>query len=206
MPGTSAFFAAVRPLFGGALSQKQVDGMNLILDAWDRFGDGNVKHLAYILATVKWETANTMQPIREFGRGKGHAYDKPDETGKAPYGRGLVQLTHRANYVKADMELGLRGRLAENYDLALDPEISARILIAGMLEGWFTTKKLSDYDNFKDMRRVVNGTDKAQMIADYADTFLEALSKPEPVAPAAGDGWLATLIKLIIDFIKGLKK
>jgi predicted chitinase len=214
MPATSAFFAAVRPLFGGSLSQKQVDGINAILAAWERFGDGDDRHLAYILATVKHETAHTMQPIREFGRGKGKAYGKPDETGKAPYGRGLVQLTWRYNYVKADMELGLRGRLAENYDLALDPEISVRILIAGMLEGWFTGKKLADYSEFKSMRRVVNGTDKASLIAGHADTFLAAIqaakAAAEPANPAnPANGWvgiLINLIKALFEWIKGLRK
>ena len=33
------FFKAVREKpFGGSLSQEQVDGMNIILDAWDRSG------------------------------------------------------------------------------------------------------------------------------------------------------------------------
>lgn len=207
MPGTSAFFAAVRPLFGGSLTQKQVDGINLTLDAWERFGDGDDRHLAYILATKKHETANTMQPIREYGRGKGKAYGKPDETGKAPYGRGDVQLTWRDNYVKADIQLGLRGRLAENYDLALDPEISVRILIAGMLEGWFTGKKLSDFSSFKDMRRVVNGTDKAEAIAKYAEAFLEAIEQAgapevpaEPETPPTGLlGLLVTILKFILN-------
>lgn len=35
MPATSAFFAAVRQLFGGSLSQPQVDGINAIMDAWN---------------------------------------------------------------------------------------------------------------------------------------------------------------------------
>jgi hypothetical protein len=213
----AAFFDAVRPLFGGSLTQSQVDGITLICKAWERFGDGNIRHLAYVLATAKWETAHTMQPVREIGRGKGKRYGKPDETGKAPYGRGLVQLTWRDNYVNADIKLGLRGRLAENYDLALDPEISVRILIAGMLEGWFTKKKLSQFETFKDMRRVVNGTDKADLIAGYAQTFLRALAglpatkapevPPATETPPAGlAGLLAALIKFIIDLLKGLRK
>lgn len=203
----AAFFDAVRPLFGGSLTQSQVDGITLICKAWERFGDGNNRHLAYVLATAKHETAHTMQPIREIGRGKGKRYGKPDATGKAPYGRGFVQLTWRDNYVNADIRLGLRGRLAENYDLALDPEISVRILIAGMLEGWFTKKKLSQFDSFKDMRRVVNGTDKDDEIADIAVGFLKALeAEPAPSAVHGQWAWLTDLIKALIEWLKGLRK
>lgn len=62
----SAFFNAVRsPLFGGTLSQAQVDGLKVIVNAWDQLGDGDDRKLAYILATAKHETAHTMQPVRE---------------------------------------------------------------------------------------------------------------------------------------------
>src|ERR1044071_1113225 len=105
-----AFFAAVRHApFDGRLSQLQVDGMNAILDAWEqRFsqssssavgrpppGTGDRRWLAYMLATTFHETARTMQPIREFGRGRGTRY------GTTYYGRGFVQLTWEANYRKA---------------------------------------------------------------------------------------------------------
>ena len=49
-----------------------------------------------------------------------------------------------------------------------------------MKEGWYTSKKLSDYinDNKKDYvgaRRIVNGTDKAKEIADIAVVMERAL-------------------------------
>ena len=192
---TAIDFAKVRPLFGGKLKQSQVDGIVVTLKAWDRYGDSNVRHLAYLLATKKWETAHTMQPIREYGRGKGKPYGKIESTGKAPYGRGDVQLTWRDNYVRADRELNLGGRLAADYDLALNPEIAVRVLITGSLEGWFTGKKLGNYSNFKDMRRVINGTDKAARVAGYALTFERALkagkyssAPPQPAAPPIDPG------------------
>lgn len=168
-------FAAVKPMFGGKLSQGQVDGINHIVTAFNAHGDGLKWHLAYLLATARHETANTMQPIREYGLGKGHPYGKVDATGKAPYGRGYVQLTWDYNYKKADEKLGLGGKLAHDYDLALDPDIAARILISGCLQGWFTGKKLGDYASFKEMRRVVNGTDKSDLIATYANSFLRSI-------------------------------
>lgn len=178
---SAAFFDHVRDIpFGGRLSQPQVDGMNILASTWARDGDGNAQKLAYILATAFHETAETMQPIAEYGRGAGHPYGVVDQTGKAPYGRGFVQLTWRQNYEKADAELGLGGRLAADYDLALEPDIAAKIAIMGMMQGWFTGKKLSDYIrpgsvDYVNARRIINGTDLAHTIAIYATNFDQAL-------------------------------
>ncbi len=69
LSGGAAFFAAVRPLYGGKLSQKQVDGINAIMDAWNLYGDGDDAKIAYILATAFHETGQTMEPVREaFGK------------------------------------------------------------------------------------------------------------------------------------------
>lgn len=235
MTDTAAIdFDKIRKLFGGRLTQGQVDGINTILDGWNKYGDGNRQRLAYVLATAFHETARTMQPIAEFGKGKGKKYGKIDQTGKAPYGRGHVQLTWRDNYVRADKELGLGGRLAANYDLALDPAISVRVLIAGCLKGWFTGKDLDDFIDGVDesdaedareyaaARKVVNGTDRAQLIADYAIVFERALTdgpvkelpKNEHIEPdvskpptrAESGGWLAALIAIIVDLIKRFRK
>src|SRR5262245_52855014 len=61
------FFDGVRArLFSGRLSQGQVDGMNAILAGFEkRYPNGDKRWLAYCLATAKWETAGTMQPVRE---------------------------------------------------------------------------------------------------------------------------------------------
>lgn len=183
-------FDVIRQMFGGHLTQPQVDGVNVLLKAWaDHVGPGHStppaepilrQQLAYVLATARHETAGTMQPIKEYGLGKGHPYGKVDHTGKAPFGRGYVQLTWDYNYQKADKELGLGGRLAANYDLALEPDIAAQIIVRGMSDGWFTNRKLHDYINadncdFVDARRIVNGLDRAEIIAGYAKTFLTAL-------------------------------
>ena len=61
-----AFFAAARmSLFAGTLDQHQVDGMNAILDEWDRRKLADPRWLAYMLATTFHETARTMLPVRE---------------------------------------------------------------------------------------------------------------------------------------------
>lgn len=173
------FFALLKqsPGWGPSLSQAEVDGCNRIMAACAEAGLG-VGHTAYVLATDFHETAGTMTPIREYGRGKGRPYGVPGRHGgQIPYGRGDVQLTWASNYERADKELGLGGRLLADYDLALDPQISARIIVRGMAQGWFTGKKLADYippgqagnyDQFIAARAIVNGSDKAALIAGYA--------------------------------------
>ena len=82
------FYSQIRAtLVKGGLSQPQVDGFEAILDEWEKRRLTDLRWLAYIMATAWHETAQRMQPIEEFGRGRGKAY--------APtyYGRGFVQIT-----------------------------------------------------------------------------------------------------------------
>lgn len=182
------FFDNVRSRFG-ALSQAQVDGYNAILDVWEARGLTDLRWLAYILATAWHETAFTMQPVREYGRGNGRPYGVRDAaTGQTYYGRGYVQITWKANYEKLGRRLGLD--LVSNPDRALDPTIAARILVIGMQEGMFTGRRLSDYfaggaAAWVTARRIVNGLDKADAIAGYARKYHDALTAAEvAVAPA----------------------
>lgn len=192
LPGAT-FFAAVRPLFGGSLSQSQVDGINHIVSLWIVHGDSDDRKLAYILATAFHETAQTMQPVRETlaatdAKAK-ERLTKAWKAGRLPHvkrdywtsgfmGRGYVQLTHAENYRKAGEKIG--ADLVGNPSLALDPDIAAVVLIRGMMEGWFTTAKLGDFIrgvevDFVGARRVVNGTDRAKLIAEHAETFFAAV-------------------------------
>jgi hypothetical protein len=200
----AVFFEWVRPMFGGSLSQSQVDGFNIIFEAWSKVGDRDIRHLAYILATAKHETAHTMQPVRETlakTDAKAKAIlTKAWKAGKLPwvkrdywssgwFGRGFVQLTHRENYVKAGEKLGID--LVSDPSKAMIPEVSALILIRGMQEGWFTGKRLADAGDFLEARRVVNGTDRAGQIATYANGFLAALEAAgahvRPTTPPASE-------------------
>lgn len=177
----AAFFKAVRDAFG-ALTDPQVQGFQALLQA---FGVARwpLAWAAYGLATAFHETNKTMQPVRE-------AYWLPEDWRKAnlryypAYGRGFVQITWAANYAKADAALDLNGALIDNYDLALDPTIAARIIVWGMEQGEFSGKKLGDYlpmsnragfDAYKAARYIVNGQDKADVIAKEAQQFEAAL-------------------------------
>ena len=172
------FFDAVRPsLFQGRLGATQVAGLEALLGAAPF--DLHVKHLAYALATAKWETANTMQPIEEFEKGAGRSYGASDpRTGKIYYGRGYVQLTWKTNYQLAKDKLGID--FVSHPELALDPSLAATIMFRGMAEGWFTGKRFSHYftptrTDAVNARRIINGTDKAAEIAALYRLFLDAL-------------------------------
>lgn len=186
----ATFFAfARRAPFGNRLTQEQVNGCEAILNAWT---GGDDRQLAYVLATAFHETAGTMAPVREGSTPSRrltdaqarrvvakYRYGKPDaETGHVYYGRGLVQLTWRRNYEKMGRKLGMD--LVWMPDGVLDLSVSARILITGMTDGDFTGKKLSDYftaakEDPEGARRIVNGTDKASLIAGYYKNFLDSL-------------------------------
>jgi hypothetical protein len=185
-----AFFASIRArLFAGKLSPSQVDGINAKLKAMGEAG-WPVAYAAYGMATPYWETAKTMQPVREgfyLPAAKQEAFRR--SLRYYPwYGRGDVQLTWKANYERADNELLLNGTLVENPDRALEPAISADVLVHGMAEGWFTGKKLSDYlpatglasrAQFEEARRIINGTDKKAEVATAALAWQDAFADGE---------------------------
>jgi predicted chitinase len=90
-----------------------------------------------------------------------------------------VQLTWQTNYEKAGKLTG--EDLVQFPDKALEPPIAAKILVLGMNEGLFTGVGLPRYINatkcdFYNARRCVNGLDNAKDIAEYANSFLQALA------------------------------
>lgn len=194
------FFAGIRNSpFPGKLKQTQVDGLNVILDAWEKTGLTDLRWLAYILATPAIETGMRYQPIIEAG---GAAYFKRlyDVQGSNPSrarsmgninpgdgaryrGRGFVQITWKNNYKKYQPSiLKLFGvDILNNPDKAMIPEVAAYIMVDGMVNGVFTGKKLSNYFNSKttdwyNARRIVNGLDKASQIASIAKEFYADLN------------------------------
>jgi hypothetical protein len=175
------FYDVIRlPLFHGTLAQSQVDGMEYLLDyAESHLPPLDLRHVAYIFATVLHETARTMQPIEEYGKGAGYPYGVPDpETGETYHGRGFVQITWKNNYAYQGAKL--HRPLLTHPDCALEPECAAAILFEGMLDGDFTGVGVSDYIHegacdYTQARRVVNGLDCAEQIAGYAQVFQEAL-------------------------------
>lgn len=190
------YFDTVRAsLFGGKLESGQVHGMEAILDEWDAHSiNADLRKLAYMLATVFHECNKTMQPITEYGTvAYFNKYEPGTRIGKnlgntqkgdgyKYRGRGFVQLTGRPNYLKAGTKLGID--LINQPDKALELAVATQIMFAGMSEGWFTGKKLSHYFNgttvdYVQARRIINGIDKAELIAGYALKFHKALKLNE---------------------------
>lgn len=149
---------------------------------------------AYVLATTNLETDWTMKPIREYGGSK-YFHNMYDIEGNRPakarelgnlnpgdgvkfHGRGYVQITGRNNYIRAKRETGVD--VVTNPDDVMKPELAAKILVVGMIEGWFTGRKLGHYitlqkSDFENARRIINGTDRKEKIAAIAREYDQAL-------------------------------
>lgn len=189
------------------LSDSGKAGVNSILDAWEKHGDGDRRKLAYVLATAFRESGYTFQPIKEVPSCQGDEacienaigrllkkrgstkpnYAAPNANGKRYYGRGFVQLTHDYNYETMSKHLGID--LLDNPDRALDPETAATILVIGMRDGLFSPRygrKLGDYFNAKSeewvcARAIVNpGSKNWGMMGQHGKDILSCLK------PAAG--------------------
>lgn len=184
----------------GRLNQSQVDAFNFIVGEMDKDKSISYPQGAYILATIWHETARTMLPIAEYGKGKGRVYGTwyknskdqlysfkdgskttvylYDEYPHLYYGRGETQNTWFTNYEKLSKVFGVD--FLRNPDLLLTQEWSTKVTLYSMKTGLYTGKKLSDYiyqskKDYVGARRIINGTDKAQLIAGYAEMFEKAL-------------------------------
>lgn len=193
-------FDNIRKEFG-KLNIKQVQGFDATFDEFElwlskKWIDKDSRKLAYILATDWHEGNKTMQPIKEIGSnayfvkkywdnkkiakelGNLSAQDAVNYCGK-----GKPQLTGRSNYAKMGKTLGYD--LVKNPDLMFDLKIATEVMFEGMLtgrsfKGDFTGRQLENYFNKTNndpigARRVVNGTDKAKLIAEYHYNFLKSI-------------------------------
>lgn len=180
---TGKFIDGTR-LFFGNVTKKQAKGLEFLFDkSMNSLRLNSLEKLAYVFATVQWETAYTFQPITEYGS---QAYLRSKRY--YPYiGRGYVQLTWEENYRKFGKALGVN--LIENPKLANDPDIAWAILEMGMTDGEygskdpdFTIYTLEDFFNkdgndFYNARKIINPRDKSSYlpIADAAMKFYRAL-------------------------------
>ncbi len=194
----------------------------LIIDTCIEYGL-NVEEAAYVLATTHWETNGTFEPVKEayyLGK-KAEAYRKKLKY-YPYYGRGFVQLTWKGNYKKASDRLNID--FVKNPDLVMEPNTAAEILVVGMKEGWFTGKDLDDtidgidttdkedFLDYYNSRPIVNGSDKANEIAQLAEKYEKELivedrmrfkstQKPvEPKPPAVEETeehWFIRILKII---------
>ncbi|MGP3710706.1 chitinase [Brucella sp. RRSP16] len=99
-------------------------------------------------------------------------------------GRALAQITGKDNYKKYG--------LGDNPDAALEMATAIRILFDGMINGKFTGKRLADYfgagkEDPVGARAIVNGSDKASLIAGYYRNFLDSLIAAREMKPAVAE-------------------
>jgi putative chitinase len=201
MNKTSFFLSIKQSLFGGRLTQGVVDTANAIIDYYTaRYSCP--KCLAYILATAYHEAYSTRynpqwRPVREgyassneeaikhvterlFNKGLIRTnYAKPDANGASYYGRGLVQITWARNYANVGAKLGLP--LYVQPDMALQLDVAVQILVEGCVNGWFTGRRVGNYfvggkEDPINARTVVNGLDKADLIANHYFKFKAAIA------------------------------
>lgn len=199
-----AFYDSLRgtKMLGPKISEEEFEGCDRIISACARAKWG-VSWTAYALGTTYHEVNGTMQPVKEIGgpnyftkmydiRGARPAKARelgnltPGDGARFP-GRGYVQLTGKANYVKATKklrEMGFDVDLVANPERAMEHDIAAAILVAGMREGWFTGRDIDDdlpatgpasFAQFVASRDIINGRDKDDLIAGYAVDFQTAL-------------------------------
>ena len=243
----AAFYASLRSrtsgVFGTSLSSKQVEGVEAIIDEAERRGT-SLFHLAAILAEAYHETGGQMQPVKETVYASSKDRNPSDATViarlesawkagklswvKTPYwrdgwfGRGLIQLTHKANYDKFGV----------TKESALVLKTSVRVMFDGMEKGLFTGRKLADYDflitktpavpgyRYYASRAIINGDMQANggKIEAYGKAFEAALRAagyeavavptPKPEQPAkiepapASTHWLVKLIQALAALFK----
>lgn len=198
------FFGDFREFYkttrGKTLSASVVGGINSLLVNFEAYAEtwSDVRHIAYALATIAHETAWTFKPITERGRksyfdkydGRASLGNNQPGDGYKYRGRGYVQLTGRRNYTR--FAVMLKQDLVNDPDLALYGDIAFQIMTTGMFRGEFTGVRFEDYISgsrcdYRKARRIINGMDKADLIAGYAlkfDVMLrKALAETAPVAP-----------------------
>lgn len=157
------------------VNDQQADSIRAIVAAFNKYGDGDARKLAYILALAYHESR--LKPIREI-RAKEYSdvwYIQNNYWSTGYFGRGFVQITWKGNYAKMSKIVGID--LVQNPDRALEPNVAAKIMVVGMMEGLFTGKRLSNYINteradYYNARRTVGaimvaGEDTAQLIVNH---------------------------------------
>ena len=143
----------------------------VILNALKASGIADKNMILMALATIRAET-DGFEPISEFKSKfntspNGHAFDLYDNRkdlgnqgepdGNRFKGRGFIQLTGRANYLKHGKAIGLGDKLIKNPELANDPQIAAKLLASFLKNREAQIKQALLAGDLTGARRLVNG-------------------------------------------------
>lgn len=192
-------------LFGKKSDTAKQNNIFTIIDAFVIDDEmKSLRWLAYILATSMHESNDTFAPVAEGYWIKPESkrvsalysyYTKNNpgalrtifpngKTGTAYYGRGrVVQLTHDFNYKLASLKIYGDLRLFNDPDMIInDAACNMAVTFRGMREGWFTGYRLEQFfplgrnkANWRGARKIINGLNKANLIAGYAMKFYDLL-------------------------------
>jgi predicted chitinase len=185
------FFEEYRRNLGRIRTQATVETINAIINRADK-EQTPVPHLAYMFATALHEARDRnyiydFYPLTERGsyqyitklywlnkRVRGWLGNDTEAEAWKYRGRGLVQLTGETNYESFNIQ--------DNPERALEPDMAVHIMFEGMNRGIFTGRKLTHYLNrdkkdYYNARRIINGTDRAALIATYAEIFERVIRK-----------------------------
>lgn len=137
----------------------------LIVKALDQEGILDTNVLAYALATVEHETDETFEAIEEI-QGRINARRLGYEGGANYFGRGFIQITHLRNYREFGHRIGMGDKLVKNPELALNPEIAAKILAAYFKDN--NVANLASKGHFVDARAPINPDYNGYSVANLA--------------------------------------
>lgn len=169
----------------------------------DGSGGCDIPKISYMLATARVECYDWINGVFFGPRAEGISYEKAEidygvgqTARRADYarkmgnaadgdgfkyrGRGLVQITWKGKY--STFESLLNVPLVDHPEMACEWDVALRIMVIGMTQGTFTGSSLKDFinestTNYHDARQIINGFDKADIIAGYAKKFEEILKE-----------------------------
>ena len=180
---TKEMIKAIAPASKNAVVDPLIQYLNKYMDKYEV---NTYLRICHFLAQAAHES-DSFKTLEEYASGA--AYEGRKDLGnvkagdgKRYKGRGIFQLTGRANYRVMGDKLGVK--LEENPDLAKSPEIS--VLTA--LEYWKSRglNKFADADDIRSITKRINGgyngfEDRKVYLAKAKSVVPKTISEPEPV-------------------------
>lgn len=200
IPVDGDFILAVAPKFSGnrAAAQARIVGAvsGVFASTLDEYKINTRLRIAHFMAQVTHECAG-FRTTEEFASGA--AYEGRSDLGntqpgdgKRYKGRGLIQLTGRANYRQMGTKLGLN--LEDDPELAADPLTSLKIAC----EYWKSRKinTAADMDDLNKATRLVNGgLNGLEDRSNYLRKAKQALATIEGIGVATAQGGSGAVLR-----------